>query len=152
MVLRRAVIMALLMGSAAGMGGAMAADKPEDAAQAAAESWLRLVDGGDYSGSWNQAASAFKGAVKASDWTRMAEGIRNPLGKLVSRRLKSREYSEKGPATRMVGGKIYSWGGPGKCVTIQYEATFANKASAIETVIPVPDSDGVWRVSGYSVR
>ena len=111
MVLRRAVMMALLMGSAAGMGG-LGGGQAEDAAQAAAESWLRLVDGGDYSGSWNQAASAFKGAVKASDWTKMAEGIRNPLGKLVSRRLKSREYSEKGPATRMVGGKIYSWAGP----------------------------------------
>ena len=145
-------IVACLVGFFAVVGVAFAAETPEDAAQAAAESWLRLVDGGDYSASWDRAAKVFKGAVKQTDWGEMAEGVRTPLGKLVSRKLKSREYTEKGPTTRVIGGRVYTWSGHGKCVIIQYDAVFANKASAVETVIPIPDSEGVWRVSGYSIR
>jgi uncharacterized protein DUF4019 len=119
----------------------LAADKPVDAAQAAAESWLKLVDGGDYTASWEQAAKVFKGAVKQADWTQMAGGVRAPLGKLVSRKLKSREYKEKLP------------GAPdGKYVVIQYDTVFEHKASAVETVTPMADPDGAWRVSGYFIR
>ena len=49
---------------------ALAADKPEDAAQTGAESWLKLVDDGKYAESWEQAAKLFKGAVKQADRTR----------------------------------------------------------------------------------
>ena len=152
MALRRDCLVACLVGSLVGVGGAFAADNPEDTAQAAAESWLKLVDTGDYSASWDQAAQAFKGAVKQAEWTQVAGGIRAPLGALVSRKLKSREYTEKGPTTRVIGGRVYTWSGPAKCVIIQYDAVFSNKASAVETVIPIPGPDGVWRVSGYSIR
>jgi hypothetical protein len=118
-----------------------AADKPEDAAQTAAESWLKLLDDGKFAASWDQAAKVFKGAVKQTDWSQMASGVRAPLGKLVSRKLKSREYTEKLP------------GAPdGKYVVIQYDTVFEHKASAVETVTPMADPDGVWRVSGYFVR
>lgn len=40
----------------------------------------------------------------------------------------------------------------GKYVTIQYQTAFANKAEAVETITPMLDPDGVWRVSGYFVR
>jgi hypothetical protein len=122
-------------------GVAVAADKPEDAAQGAAEAWLKLVDDGNYAASWEQAAKVFKGAVKQADWVQMAGGVRTPLGKLVSRKVKSREYTEKLP------------GAPdGKYVVIQYDTAFANKASAVETVVPMMDPDGAWRVSGYFIR
>jgi hypothetical protein len=140
-ILRRSVVVGCLLGLLVVVGGAFAADKPEDAAQAAAESWLKLVDDGNYSASWDQAAKVFKGAVKQGDWGQMAGGVRTPLGKLVSRKLKSREYSEKMP------------GAPdGKYVVIQYDTVFEHKASAVETVTPMADPDGVWRVSGYFIR
>ena len=120
---------------------ALAADKPEDAAQAAAESWLKLVDGANYLASWEQAARLFKGAVKQADWKQMAAGVRGPLGKVVSRKLKSRDYREKLP------------GAPdGRYVVIQYDTVFEHKASAVETVTPMADPDGAWRVSGYFIR
>jgi hypothetical protein len=60
---------------------------------------------------------------------------------VVSRKVRSREYAEKLP------------GAPdGKYVVIQFDTAFANKASAVETVTPMLDADGVWRVSGYFVR
>ena len=122
-------------------GIAVAADKPEDAAQSAAESWLKVVDAGDYAGSWDQAAKVFKAAVNQADWVKASGGVRVPLGKVVSRKLKSREYTEKLP------------GAPdGKYVVIQYDTVFQNKAQAVETVVPMADPDGVWRVSGYFIR
>ena len=120
---------------------ARAADTPEDLAQRAAESWLKLTDAGDGGASWEQAAKAFKGAVTKEQWTGAIAGVRPPLGKVVSRTVKSRQYAEKLP------------GAPdGKYVVIQYETVFANRASAVETVTPMLDPDGVWRVSGYSIK
>src|SRR5262245_27783298 len=118
-------------------GAAVAADKPEDAAQAAAESWLKLVDDGNYAASWDQAATMFKGAVTRADWVKIAGDQRIPLGKLVSRKLKSREYTENVP------------GAPeGRYVIVHYDTEFGQKASADEMVPLQADPAGVWRVGG----
>ena len=120
---------------------ARAADNPEDLAQTAAESWLKLTDAGDGGASWEQAAKLFKSAVTKEEWTQALAGVRPPLGKVVSRKLTSRQYSEKLP------------GAPdGKYVVIQYETVFEKKASAVETITPMLDPDGAWRVSGYLIR
>lgn len=118
------------------------ADKPaEEAAQTSVESWLKLVDAGQYEASWDQAAKYFKGAVSKDKWKEAAVGVRAPLGKLFSRKIKSRQYTEKAP------------GAPdGRYVIIQYDTVFEKKASAVETVTPMLDPDGAWRVSGYFIR
>ena len=75
------------------------------------------------------------------NWQRSAGVFRTPLGKLVSRELKSTRYTTSAP------------GAPdGKYVIIQYNTSFANKKSAIETVTPMRDKDGIWRVSGYFIK
>lgn len=128
----------VVAGFAASVG---AADKPEDLAQAAAESWLKLSDAGDGAATWEQAAKLFKGVVTKEQWTQALAGVRPPLGKVVSRKLTSRQYSEKLP------------GAPdGKYVVIQYETVFEKRSSAVETITPMLDPDGVWRVSGYLIR
>jgi hypothetical protein len=120
---------------------ALFAEGPEDVAQRAAESWLKLVDDGQYGASWEQAAKMFKGAVTKEQWMQAGRGAREPLGKLVTRKLKSRQYTEKLP------------GAPdGKYVVIQFDTVFAGKSSAVETVTPMLDPDGIWRVSGYYVK
>lgn len=40
----------------------------------------------------------------------------------------------------------------GDYVVIVYDTVFADKAGAIETITPMRDSDGKWKVSGYFVR
>jgi hypothetical protein len=40
----------------------------------------------------------------------------------------------------------------GEYVVIQFATSFENKKSAIETVTPMLDSDGEWRVSGYFIK
>jgi hypothetical protein len=137
----------------AAVGVVSAAEGPEDSAQAAAEAWLKVVDGGDYPASWDLAASVLKGAVKQAEWNELVGGVRGPLGGLVSRSLKSREYAEKAPpTTRVIGGRVYTWGGNAPHVTLVFDAAFAKKAPAVETVVSVKDADGVWRVSWYTVR
>lgn len=120
---------------------AFAADKPGVLAAARAEAWLALVDQGKYGESWDEAAKLFKGAVTRDKWAETAKGVRAPLGKLVSRKLTSAQYAESLP------------GAPdGKYVVIQYAASFENKNSAVETVTPMLDPDGSWRVSGYFIK
>jgi hypothetical protein len=117
------------------------AETPEDTAQAVADAWLKLLDQGQYEASWEQAAKPLQAAIGKGEWTKGCGGARQPLGKLVSRKLKSRQYTEQLPGVP-----------DGKYVVIQYESVFEDKALAVETVTPMVDSDGAWRVSGYFVR
>jgi hypothetical protein len=120
---------------------AAAPEKTEDLAGRRADAWLALVDQGKYDQSWEEAARLFKGAVTKEKWREAASAVRAPLGKLVSRKLKSRQYSKTLP------------GAPdGEYVVIQYDSSFENKKEAVETVTPMLDPDGVWRVSGYYIR
>jgi hypothetical protein len=53
--------------------------KPDAAAAVAvAETWLKSVDGGDYTGSWDQAATYFRQAVTKDQWVASMEGVRKP--------------------------------------------------------------------------
>jgi Protein of unknown function (DUF4019) len=111
------------------------------AAEAAAESWLKFVDSGDYSQSWVEASSQVKAAVTEKEWEQTIKAARGPLGALFSRTLKSAQYKTELP------------GAPGgQYVVIQYDSSFANKKSAVETVTPMLDKDGQWRVSGYYIK
>jgi hypothetical protein len=110
-------------------------------AEAAASGWLSLVDAGNYSRSWEQAAGLFKAAVSQSSWGSAAQAARAPLGALKSRELLSSTYTHTLP------------GAPdGDYVVISYASHFQNKAQAIEIVTPLREKDGVWRVSGYFVK
>jgi len=122
-------------------GAARAQEKPEDAAAAGAEAWLKVVDQGTYGQSWEDAAGLFKKAVAKEQWAAAAKAAREPLGKLLSRKPKSREHTKTLP------------GAPeGEYVIIQYDSSFENKKEAVETIVPMKDADGAWRVSGYFIK
>ena len=40
----------------------------------------------------------------------------------------------------------------GEYVVIQYDTNFEHKQGAVETVVPMLDKDGKWRVSGYFIK
>ena len=115
--------------------------RPRTRPRPALTPWLKLVDQAKYDASWDQAAELFKKSVTKEQWKQAATAAREPLGTLTSRKVKSREYTEKIP------------GAPdGKYVIILYDSVFAKKAQAIETVVGMVDPDGAWRVSGYFIR
>jgi len=118
-----------------------AQDKKTEAAQKGSESWLAVVDKADYAGSYDQASTMFKTAVTKDDWVQKVRAARGPLGKVVSRKLQSAGYTTSLP------------GAPdGQYVVIKYDTSFENKQSAVETIVPMLDKDGQWRVSGYFVK
>jgi hypothetical protein len=131
------VLLCALMLSSVSVGETVA----EKAATEAANHWLTVVDAGNYAASWQSAAPAFKVAVSKDQWAQMLQANRAPLGKVISRSVKSATYTTSLP------------GAPdGKYVVIQYESSFEHKKSAIETVTPSLGDDGQWRASGYFIR
>ena len=95
------------------MGSLQANEVAEKAAVAASGAWLSLVDRGDYAESWNQAAGLFKTAVTKEQWQNTVKAVRVPLGKVMVRKLKSKQYTKTLP------------GAPdGEYVVIQYETMF----------------------------
>jgi hypothetical protein len=40
----------------------------------------------------------------------------------------------------------------GNYVVLKYDTSFENKKSATETIAPMLDKDGKWRVSGYYIK
>ena len=123
-------------------GVAMAQDSnKEQAAVTVANKWLVMVDQGNYGASWEEAAQYFKNAVTQDQWEQALQAVRSPLGALLSRKVKSTNYMTSVP------------GAPdGEYVVIQFDTSFENKQSAIETVTPMVDKDGSWRVSGYYIK
>ena len=110
-------------------------------AQRVAVDWLKLVDSSNYEQSWDEAASELKNHVAKKQWQQLLERNREPLGRLLSRRLRSAEYMTKLP------------GAPdGEYVVIEYESSFEHRSSAIETVIPMMDKDGQYRVSSFFIK
>ena len=119
----------------------MASAEKEAQAVAAAQNWLALIDDGYYGESWETAATYFKNAISKENWQQTLTAVRQPLGALVSRELSTKNYTQSLP------------GAPdGEYVVIQFKTSFENKKSAIETVTPLLDSDGTWRVSGYYIK
>lgn len=111
------------------------------AATDAATQWLALTDAGKPGESWDKGAPAMRSAVTREKWSEVITAVRTPLGAATSRKLKSAEYKKLVP------------GAPeGEYVIIQYDTEFANKAGASETVVPMRDADGSWKVSGYFIK
>ena len=115
-------------------------DKVEKA-EAAALAWLALTDAGDYPGSWDHSAGSFQASISKPNWIHAVGNVRQPLGGLISRKVKSATFTRSLP------------GAPdGEYVVIQYDTQFEHKNGAIETVTPLLEKDGSWKVSGYFIK
>ena len=131
------------------LGGAMpcagqgleGADSALAQAHSAADAWLALVDGSQYEASWDSAAAPFRAAVTRSDWQTSLMKARAPFGPIRERTLLSAAYRTELPGVP-----------PGEYVVMQYEAEVAGDRKIVETVTPMRDQDGRWRVSGYYIR
>ena len=112
-----------------------------DSATAVARTWLALVDQGNYAAAWDDSAGYLRHAVKRRALRRSLRVARTPLGPLRHRTLTSAQYRTTLP------------GAPdGEYVVIQFTASFEKKQQAVETVTPMREPDGQWRVSGYYIK
>ncbi len=113
----------------------------EQKAVAAATGWLALIDAGRYAESWDAASAFFKETVTKDKWVEMLNQTRKPLGKVDSRTLALRQYM----TTMQDAPK-------GEYVILAYKTVFESLPKAIETVTPMLEKDGSWRVSGYYIK
>jgi hypothetical protein len=138
--MRRLAMVVVAMALTLGLP-AWAADKDEVVATKNAEAWMVLVDQQKYGESWDAAAKFFQDTVARDMWTDALGAARGPLGKLVSRRVRSAESRTSLP------------GAPdGKYVIIQFDTSFEHKKSVVEIITPMQEADGSWKVSGYFIK
>jgi hypothetical protein len=115
--------------------------QPEELAQKAAESWLALTDTGKYAESWEEASSSFKSALTKDGWVAQVAPVRDPLGKVDSRKLSSSSYKSNPPNAPA-----------GEYVILKYSTDFENKNNSTETIVLVLDKDSKWRTAGYWIK
>ena len=121
--------------------GTCFAASPEKKAEICSRNWLELVDAKNYAKSYDDAASFFKAMVKKDEWVVALSNLRSMLRAPVSRKLISKRFE-----TKMSGAP------DGEYVILVYKTKFEKKADAREVVVPMLDSDGRWRVSGYYIQ
>lgn len=110
-------------------------------AMQAAQAWLAEVDAGRYGESWDDSAAYFRESVPKVKWQTALDQFRAPLGVTVARKIHSATYAHALP------------GAPaGEYVVIQYDTRFQNGPQSIETVTPMREKDGTWKVAGYFIR
>jgi len=97
------------------------------------ESWLVLMDAGDYALTWDTAAKVFQKAVTREEWTNRAQEVRKPLGKVLSRRLS---------LAHSLGSRF----------TLKFHTAFVGLKAAVETVVFLRENDGQWRARSYLLR
>jgi hypothetical protein len=110
-------------------------------AHEAAKSWLVLQDDGDYARSWAQLSDHVHETISKRKWEEGAVSERARLGKVVSRRFKSAEFTHTVPGLP-----------DGDYLVLQYESQFENKIKALETVVPFRENSDSWRVMAYFIK
>lgn len=114
------------------------ASKAEGAS--AARTWLTLVDSKSWAESWRESGGLFRSRISSADWASTIQPVRQPLGKIASRTL----------------GKVTRTGSlpgapPGDYQVLEFQADFASRKGAVETVVLAREPDG-WKVVGYFIR
>lgn len=112
----------------------------ELAGRMAALGWLALLDRRDWGTAWETSASVFRNNVPLAAWLDNIPKSREPLGTLEDRRLVAAVYK-----TQLQGRP------DGDYVTVVFASKFSNR-EVEEILTTVRDTDGRWRVTGYSTR
>ncbi len=121
-------------------GSAVAQDPRASAAQSAALAWLAMTERGDAAGSWGAAGKQFQKAITADKWGQALSKVRTPLGALVERSMLSTQFS-----------KTFRGAPDGDYAVLVFRTSFAKKIDSRETVTLEHETDGAWRVIGYSI-
>jgi DNA-binding CsgD family transcriptional regulator len=108
--------------------------------EGAARGWLAVVDGGGWEASFNAAGAMFRAHITAQEWASKAQPVRQPLGPVSSRVLKSVIKATELPSMPV-----------GQYEILQFATSFAQKPDTIETVTLARESSG-WKVDGYFIN
>jgi len=144
---RQAALAALLTVCAAQAQPVAVPQAPASAAQAqeketigrvTAQAWLVLLDRRDWGVAWDNASDLFHKRVPLGNWMDAIPKVREPYGVL-----KEREPAETVYKTTMPGRP------DGHYVSVNFVSRF-DKVTVNEVVTTTLDTDGRWRVMGYT--
>jgi DNA-binding CsgD family transcriptional regulator len=112
----------------------------DQASTASAEAWAKLLDGQRWAESWASSGGVFRSKVTQADWTATVQPLRQKLGTVSSRSLKSISSATSLPGVP-----------DGEYKIVQFATVFANKPDAVEAVVLAHENSG-WKVIGYFIR
>lgn len=145
-----AIVLAAAIGAAVAASQDAPPEPPQEPTQealdarpatAAAEAWLETVDARRYGAAWDAAAPLLQGAIERTQWEVTLQDVRGPLGAAAARKLRSATYARSLPNAPA-----------GEYVVIEYATHFQNRPLTVETVTPMKQPDGTWKVAGYFIR
>ena len=106
------------------------------------DDFLKLVDARKYGESWDASSDYMKQSVSRAEWATNLSKVRETIGELASRKLKSAVPQKDPPGAP-----------PGEYLIVTYESVFASQgAPKTETLPLIKAGDGRWRAVGYFVR
>ncbi|MGV3572146.1 MAG: DUF4019 domain-containing protein [Ramlibacter sp.] len=118
-----------------------AAREMADAGKLAAHAWLLLLDRKDWGTAWDASAGVFRQSVPLGSWMDAIPKVRQPFGNLVERQPVEAIYK-----TTMPGRP------DGHYVSVMFASKFDKNPQVQEVVTAMRDTDGRWRVAGYTAR
>ena len=100
-------------------------------AMSAVNSWLALMDNGEYARSWETAAPSFQAVMAKDEWIARLQKVRYPLGKVISRQFRSSRFTI-----------------PGTWLEVKFDTSFDRLPAATEIVTFAKQSGGEWQAIG----
>jgi len=139
---RRAFLRAVAIAPLATIAVVRAQDPRAGLAVNAARDWLALVDAADVAGSHARAGSKFRSAVSEKEWLVAYNTERRPRGAVSQRTLYQTQFDTRLAVNADKGDYAH----------LVFRTSFANQSDARETITLERESDGAWRIVGYSIR
>jgi hypothetical protein len=138
----RALRALLALAAALFYAGPLAAQDPRASlVQEMARTWLADTDRGNAAQSWKSAGKQFRNAITADRWAESLKQVRPPLGAMSQRAVLATQFRKNIPGSPT-----------GEYAIVLFRSTFANKVGAQETVVLQLETDGTWRVIGYTIK
>jgi hypothetical protein len=113
-------------------------DDQKKAATASSEKWLSIIDSGRYADSWENAAASLKASVPQERWVHLVQPVRDPLGKIISRKINAKTDRPTLPVTT-----------DQESIVIRFVSDFQNMKAADVVVTLSLTKDGQWKTTGY---
>ena len=112
----------------------------EDAATAAAKTWLTLIDAKNYTQAYKSAADIFHQGISEARWEKMAASGREAAGASKSREFQAAELTKSLPGMP-----------DGDYANVAFQTEFETKGASTEIVTLVREN-GKWKVGGYHIN
>jgi serine/threonine-protein kinase len=103
--------------------------------QTSVNTWLALIDNGEFAQSWEVAAPYFQRKMAKEEWISRLQTARHPLGSVISRELVSDKPAQAG-----------LWR------ILKFKTSFDGLLAATETVTFAKQADGKWLAVGYFIH